>query len=473
MRRASSHDNEPPLVNIYGVGNRNGLGILFYWARGYDYKPQPEETYVKTYGQHRYFAPHSSHLRWPWWRRPMELYKWTRNADGRLHDVHHFYLWNDGTTPMALLHRMLITTIIRDPWAKEFDGRSLPERLHRFIAPYVKQSDPPSRRPTIVGLEAPSSSDESDDYGPPPPSDPRPVPLDWRPLSPNTLAATPAAPSEAATPPRVMVEMPVWGPAQEFKAAWETVLRPGDRCTYCASDAHVFDTKEGHPLCPRYHAGKIYTCQYRHCTADTLHCTKMCPVLHAVCSTCWTRGHTEEPRCEEWDEARWAARREDWEAVADLGLYTARRRTIWNFGFFYHRRFTPWPWPFQSYLHMMLMPVLRVLAILRDWANGIGPLPPTRPRPAYHDEPHPRLRKRPPPEESQYHPSQVLPPVSRALASDFMAGRLEPHPRTPPPRPDPGGRPPAQAAGARGAGSSAPSYQASATSHHSAAAPPG
>ncbi len=429
MRRAPESLNENPIVNVYGIGNKSGLGVQAYWGKGYNHKPQAESAYVRLYGSHRYFAPHSARLRWPWWRRATELYRWTRGIDGNLADVHHFYMWSDGTTPMALLHRAQLTLLIRNPWSTLYEDRSLTERLHHFISPYVRQPPAPRRRPKIVDLSRDDGelSDSSTDSDPPPPSVSRPVPLDWRPFSPEP--APPVAPVPVPPPPeRTVIQMPVWGPTQEFKAAWDTVFRPGDRCSYCASDSHVFNTKQGRPACPRYHAGEVYTCQYKYCNAGTLHCTKMCPVLHAVCSTCYTRGHTEEQRCEEWEEQEWARRRDDWEAVADLGLYTQQRHRIWNHGFFYHRRFTAWPWPFESYLHLTSVPVLRVLAILRDWANGIAPLPPTRKRPAFHDEPHPRSRKRPPPEESRYQPAPALPPLARARSGEFFSGDLQPRP---------------------------------------------
>ncbi len=429
MRRAPQAIGEDPIVNVYGVGNKTGLGVQAYWSKGYNHKPMAEAAYVHTYGQHRYFAARSALLRWPWWRRPAELYRWTRGINGNLADVHHFYMWSDGTTPMALLHRVQLTILIRNPWSTLYEDRSLTERLHHFIAPYVRQPPPPRRRPVLVDLSRDDGeiSDSSEDYGPPPPTCSRPVPLDWRPMSPEP--APPAAPVAVPSPPRrTVVEMPVWGPTQEFKTAWDMDFRPGKRCTYCAADTHVFNTKDGRPICPRYHAGEVYTCQYKYCNAGTLHCTKMCPALHSVCSTCYTRGHSEEQRCEEWDESQWAARRDAWEDVADLGLYTHQRRRIWNHGFYYHRRFSAWPWPFESYAHLTTVPVLRVLAILRDWAHGIAPLPPTRSRPAFHDEPRPRSKKRPPPEQSQYEPGPPVPPLARARAGDFLNGRLQPHP---------------------------------------------
>ncbi len=431
LRRSSGQDGDDPIINIYGVGNRNGLGVQSFWSRGYDFKPQPEDTFVRYYGPHRYFERGSNTLRWPWWRRPVELYKWSRTASGLLHDVHHFYMWCDGTTPMALLHRIHLTMLLRNPWDDTYTDRSLTERIHHFIAPYVRQPPPPRRRPPVVLVDEGGVSDASTDSDPPPPTSSRPVPLDWRPMSPEPAPPVPAA-TVPPPPARTVVEMPVWGPTQDFKNAWETVFRPGDRCTYCASDSHIFSTRDGRPICPRYHAGEIYTCQYKYCNTDVLHCTKMCPVLHAVCSTCYTRGHSEEQRCEEWGEEEWTDRRDNWEAVADLGLHTAARHRIWNQGFYYHRRFTAWPWPFESYTHLTTVPVLRVLAILRDWARGIAPLPPTRARPAFHEEPRPRSRKRPAPTESQYHAGPTLPPVARARALDFFQGRLQPTPLHPP-----------------------------------------
>ena len=137
MRRSPEAIGEDPVVNVYGLGNRTGLGVQAFWSKGYDHEPMAESFYVRTYSQHRYFAAQSARLCWPWWRRAPQLYRWTRGVDGRLNDVHHFYMWSDGTTPMALLHRIQLTILLRNPWSHLYEDLSLTERLHHFIAPYV------------------------------------------------------------------------------------------------------------------------------------------------------------------------------------------------------------------------------------------------------------------------------------------------------------------------------------------------
>ncbi len=425
LQRPHPSGDEPPVIHIQGIGNKTGLGVQAYWAKGVDFKPQQEATYVRLYGPHRYFYRES--LRWPWWRDPLRLYAWARGPAGILTDQHEYYLWNDGTTPMALVTRILLTNLLRHPTEELSGGRFLPDRIQSLLRPYVVSRAPLlGRNHLLEPLDI--SSDESD---PGPPVHRVPVPRDWRPRSPTPPVPqeVPQAAQEVRPAQQEEEETPlVWGPTQEAKLAWMTTFNPGPRCVYCASGRHRLRANSGHIVCPRYLAGEVYKCEYPYCEDKEPHCTAMCATLHGTCLTCYTKGHTFVQRCEEWTEEDWKTRRDTWEQHADRGIYSRRRQERWELGFFSHRKFSAWPWPFSSYTHMLSVPVTTVLDILSDWAKGIAPLPPWRPRPAQHDEPRPRNRKRPPPEDTQYVPAPAVPTVGRQIAEEFHAGRLQPLP---------------------------------------------
>ncbi len=423
LQRPHPSGHEPPVIHIQGIGNKTGLGVQAFWAKGVDFKPQPETTYVRLYGQHRYF--HRETLRWPWWRDPLRLYAWARGPAGCLTEQHDYYLRNDGTTPMALVNRVLLTNLLRHPTEDLPGGRFLPDRIQSLLRPYVVARAPLLGRNPL--LEISVSSDSDSDPGPP--VDRVPVPQDWRPRSPSPPPPAPP-PAEVLPTPQEDEEDPVvvWGPTQEAKLSWMMEFNPGPRCIYCSSGGHRFRSSSGAATCPRFRAGEVYKCHYPYCEDKEPHCTSMCSTLHGTCPSCYTKGHTATQRCEEWSEDIWAERRRVWETHADRGIYSQRRHERWELGFFSHRKFTAWPWPFSSHNHMLSVPVTRVLEILQDWAHGIAPLPPWRPRPAQHDEPRPCNRKRPPPEETQFVPTPRLPAVGRQIAEEFHSGRLQPVP---------------------------------------------
>ena len=434
LRQPGYLDFSDPIINVYGMGNRAGLGAQAYFAKGVDYKPQLESTYVRFYGAHRY--THQGAPKWPWWRKPVLLYQWNRGAQGRVEDQHHWYWYHDATTPVALVHRVLLTVIMRNPWCTVYEDRSLVQRIQDLLSPFVRNRGgvcprPPPRAKLALPVDDGLSSSASSP-GPPPPVEVCPVPPDWRPMSPDRMEAI-TVKSDSSSSLEVVQERlgqptTVWGPTQEFKSAWETEFRRGNRCAYCASTRHIMKDSRNKITCPRYIAGESYSCKYKYCEDKEPHCTAMCVSLQSTCSSCWVKGHSEAQRCEDWDEAEWQQRRDAWEAAADRGVNSSKRRENWSHGFYTHRRFTPWPFPFESYTHLITVPVLKVLTILRDWAHGIAPLPPHRPRPAFHDEPRPKSKKRPPPEESQYKADHPLPRVGRLISEEFYAGRIRPEP---------------------------------------------
>ena len=88
LRRTPYDDlRQQPLVNIYGIGNKTGLGVQAFFGKGFDHKPMAESTFVRLYEPHSYSWRQQA--RWPWWRSPVELYKWGRGATGLLTDQHH------------------------------------------------------------------------------------------------------------------------------------------------------------------------------------------------------------------------------------------------------------------------------------------------------------------------------------------------------------------------------------------------
>lgn len=52
------------LINLRGRGNRFGLGIQAFYAKGEDYKPMKKGAYVEWYGEHQY--KNAGRSQWPW-----------------------------------------------------------------------------------------------------------------------------------------------------------------------------------------------------------------------------------------------------------------------------------------------------------------------------------------------------------------------------------------------------------------------
>ncbi len=102
--------------------------------------------------------------------------------------------------------------------------------------------------PVDDGLSSSASSP-----GPPPPEEVCPVPPDWKPMSPGMMEAITVRIDSLSSVEMVREEpgrqATIWGPTQEFKSAWETEFRRGNRCAYCASTRHIMKDHQNKFTC--------------------------------------------------------------------------------------------------------------------------------------------------------------------------------------------------------------------------------
>ncbi len=113
----------------------------------------------------------------------------------------------------------------------------------------------------------------------------------------------------------------------------------GQRCGFCGACHHTFGFGLKAVACPYakavlQHDGTLRVhqrCTYKRCLIQHLHYTRVCPTLHSICPVCGIRGH--QGNCAmniHWLTSALA----DFEAVADQGVFTARRHQEPAWGFF-------------------------------------------------------------------------------------------------------------------------------------------
>ncbi len=417
------------LIEIYNLQGRIDLGAQALFGKGEDFTPQEQQRYTSYYGPHAYYF--RNRLQWPWWRNPVKLRQWLPSKLGYLDARHRWFLWHKGTTPFSVCHRVLLErSSITPDFLAGFS--SVPEALQVLIREFVsplsfrasRHLDPPDgeetrrrqavRHPPSRRHEGPSSGRIS---APPP----RRRVLLRREQTPSTSSSSSSAASTRfSSPPRslslssdsrspagrgssvssnallddeeddidippavkrrrravvIPPPMPTW--RLEEKARFPYMHSPplSQGCTCCGETTHVFKCMN-HYTCPTYNdKTTAYLCTYRWCRSPSLHVTALCPWLHRVCSACHIRGHTiHTDDCNVWTDQEWARRRDDWEAVADFGIHTARRYEDWRYGFYAHTKFSPFPFPYGSYGEMIRRPVRTVRADLHRYAAiGIWP----------------------------------------------------------------------------------------------------
>ncbi len=418
------------LIAIYNLQGRIDLGAQALFGKGEDFTPQEQHKYTSYYGPHAYYF--RNHLRWPWWRNPVKLRQWLPSKLGYLDARHRWFLWHKGTTPFSLCHRLLLErSSITPDYLAGFS--SVPEALQMLIREFVSPlSVRASRRlePLQHGDENPRSQairhaslrrDERPGPGRAGASTPRRQVLLRQDRPPSTSSSSSSAASTRfSSPPRssslssvnhsptghgssrssnallsdeeddidvppalkrrrrtvlIPPPMPTW--RLEEKARFPYLHSPplSQGCSCCGETTHVFKCMDRY-TCPIYNDKTTsYLCNYRWCRSPSLHVTTLCPWMHRVCSACHIRGHTiHTDDCNTWSAEEWNQRRDDWEAVADFGVHTARRYEDWRYGFYAHTKFSPFPFPYGSYREMLRRPVLTVRADLHRYAAaGIWP----------------------------------------------------------------------------------------------------
>ena len=106
-------------------------------------------------------------------------------------------------------------------------------------------------------------------------------------------------------------------------------------CMFCGSDEHTMYVPGKRDLvqCPSYQPPRddLRLCMYKHCDDPGSHTTAVCHRLHDRCHKCKMRGH-HESLCDLFTKTEF---RDDFEAVADRGVFTARRFGNPNWGFYW------------------------------------------------------------------------------------------------------------------------------------------
>ena len=358
------------LIKVYGIGNRDGLQVQALWAKGFPYKPTPEDTFVRLFGSHPY-RDSNGNSKWPWFRNAHIFYQWWRTAAGGIRQEHLFYLFHDSTTPISLAIRLVLERVIQVGAIAVFpSGKSTAEVFRSFFQDFAVTKPAPV-------LSAPASAEDSADSDVvvlPPPSLPN-IGLEYESEDPE-LDSPPAA---------VSLPAPLWRQRDLSNMPYEANPSFGHHCTACGSSSHSF-LWNNQEACPEYldfNRQTRLTCFYELCKSKRGdHNTKVCPLLHHICQVCWCRGHFEADRCADWDLAQWANNRRFWEDAADHGLYTSARRTHWNLGFFAHRPYTPYPYPVNSYKELADMPFPQARALILNYAQGTWIPPPQTKRTA-------------------------------------------------------------------------------------------
>ncbi len=361
--------NRGKLIKIYGIGNRDGLQVQALWAKGFAYKPAPEETFVRLFGSHPY-RDANGNSKWPWFRNAAVFYQWWKTAAGGIRQEHMYYLFHDSTTPISLAVRLVLERVLQVGAVAVFpSGRSTADVFRSFFEDFAVTKPAPVLSAAVV------AEDVDDDVEVlPPPSLPN-IGLEYE-------SEDPEVDSPAAA---VSFPAPLWRQRDLSLMPYEANPSFGHHCTACGSSSHSF-LWNNQEACPEYLSGDRHsrlTCLYELCkTPRGDHNTKVCSLLHHVCQVCWCRGHYESDRCSEWDLARWSNNRRFWEIAADYGLYTSARRTHWNLGFFAHRPYTPYPFPIDSYKQLAAMPFQQARALILDFSRGVWTPPPQSKRTA-------------------------------------------------------------------------------------------
>ena len=172
-----------------------------------------------------------------------------------------------------------------------------------------------------------------------------------------------------------------WSDKDKATTVWEMELR-SPLCSCCGSGQHAF-IANGEYCCPIWLNNRrgVRLCQFFHCKSYDTHVTRMCTWLHAVCDVCFVRGHDKTDGCQTWSDAEWDIRKSEWELAARNGLYTSKRTVNWGYGFFYHRPWSPYPFPFRTYDEIIAFKTKDMIQALAQYAEGYWPTIATLPRP--------------------------------------------------------------------------------------------
>lgn len=382
---------------------------------------------IGRHGPHRYG-------KWPWFRNSKELFEKMWMGSDELYSSALWYVYHLSTAPQSLVCKLLLDRVIRSGWP--YRNMTMSAIVKSFLVPFKKiVCDFPE------DLDTSASEHEDDEYGcvidryvrptdsalpevhqaifsypdsprvAPQPgtsgtsqrsrTSPRPVPsssaggavpvieLDSDTDSPSPVRRSPFQDSNASSDTfhfEGVILPPLTIPCASIAREIRPSFRPG--CTCCGDIAHSFTAFVGsrvQVLCPVYVlADGRPICSFEDCSDKKSHLVQCCTDMHATCTRCYTRGHTEEAGCTGWSDATWEWRRIRWEISADRGMYTRHRRQDPAYGYFSPRPCTPWPLPFSSYDYVRTFPAGTMRRLIDDYAlSGEWPPMANEQRPVY------------------------------------------------------------------------------------------
>ncbi len=391
-----SPNGNPPLIEL-STNTRTGLGIQAFYSKGIDYKPMGQKDFIINYGAHRYYDE-KGNRRWPAWRDPRVMYKWVKR-EGKLRDFHLFYMLHDSTTPAALMAKLFLDFCHK---GGKVSCKTIAEYLHESLGPMLGSTMPEevlelaapeleSELNATINISTDSSekqvSPEKERVQPPllifPPTqkahqEVQPVNKEEGEVSDEEVQVLPVEQDKVVRTgkPRAGTIFAYWDWSNERSNPYVTRPHFARLCVYCGVGKHSYKSKTGDILCDKaLEDTEGEKCTYIRCPNKFTHRTPVCPALHQKCSLCGHRGHSEGDGCPNWTRGEWRSALDDFESVADEGVYTKSRRRDERWGFWAHKWGDPYPYyaPYPLLLRMDIEDV--------DMRLGLGTayLGPSRP----------------------------------------------------------------------------------------------
>ncbi len=163
------------------------------------------------------------------------------------------------------------------------------------------------------------------------------------------------------------------GPCTRPRCARVMYPEMGQRCGFCGGCHHTYAFGRGQVACPYARAALTYSgaislyprCTYARCEIRHLHYTRVCPTLHSLCARCELRGH--QGGC--LATKTWVERAlEDFEAVADEGVYTSQRHLEKSWGFYPSLGTLTEP----SYADLLMMDPFSAFALAKTFCSALS-----------------------------------------------------------------------------------------------------
>ena len=383
-----SPEGNPPLIEL-STNTRTGLGIQAFYSKGVDYKPMSLKEFITNYGTHRYYDEKGLR-RWPDWRDPRVMYRWVKK-EGRLRDYHIFYMMHDATTPVTLMAKLFLDFAHK---GGKVSCATIAEYLHESLGPTLGSTVPDE----VLELAAPEleqefdctisistdSSEKSTIQVSPEKTERAQQRLPTFPFS-QDRAHSEVQPAEKeegeasddevqeiqpdhkitrSGKPRAGTIFAYWDWSNERSNPYATHPHFARLCIYCGVGKHSYKSKSGDILCDKVgQDGDGEKCTYNRCDNKHTHRVAVCPALHQKCSLCSHRGHGETDGCPNWSPDDWKSALDDFESVADYGVYTKSRRRDERWGFWAHGWGDSFPYfaPYPILLRMDIAEVDRKL----------------------------------------------------------------------------------------------------------------